>query len=109
MVPANKLMSKILTGIEKEREEERKLEYQLYLQRQEEEQKIANLNAQVKNWFESRQIRAYLEALNESFIKLHSKVEPGRKLSHSQLKVQWLPLFSILSSSIFHSNRFFFQ
>lgn len=63
--------------IAKEREEQRKLEYQRHLQRQEEEQKIANLNAQVKNWFESRQIRAYLEALKESFIKLHGKVEPG--------------------------------
>ena len=65
--------------IAKEREEERKLEYQRYLQRQEEEQKIANLNAQVKSWFESQQIRAYLEALKESFIKLYGQIEPGNK------------------------------
>ena len=65
--------------IAKEREEQRKLEDQRYLQRQEEEQKIANLNAQVKNWFESRQIRAYLEALKESFIKLHGQIEPCSK------------------------------
>jgi hypothetical protein len=65
--------------IEKEREEQRKLEYQRYLQKQEEGQKIANLNAQVKSWFESQQIRAYLEALKEAFIKLHGQIEPGSK------------------------------
>jgi hypothetical protein len=75
-VRSNKLKRQM---IEKEWEEKRKLEQQRNLQRQEEEKRIENLNAEVKNWYESQHVRAYLEALKESYIKWHGKIELGSK------------------------------
>ena len=55
------------------------VKHQRYLHRQEEERKIADLNAAVKNWHYIQRVWAYLETLRALIIRKHGNIEPGSK------------------------------